>query len=84
MAIVIFHPPNMNFMEFIGKTKQVQDQLLNENLVLYLIRGILLPDKIGSAALDNDHAKCFALLMMDEVLLLGAPCMVVMDLESEE
>ena len=31
----------------------------------------------------NDHAECFVLIMLDELLLPGAPCFAIMDSESE-
>ena len=83
-AIVLFHPPSMPFQHFLRGTAQECMQVLNDNLSPHLIRGMILPNRISSSPLDNDHEECTALLLLDEMLPLGAPCFVIMDSGSEQ
>ena len=53
------------------------------NLILHMIRGMLLLGQIGSEEINNAHAECMALILMDEMLPLGMPCIVIMDSKSE-
>lgn len=67
LVMVVFYLPSIPFKCFMKGTKEEHQKILDEDLMPYIIRGMLLPDNIGSISIDNDHAECIVFIVMDEM-----------------
>lgn len=82
-GIVILQPPNISFEAYSNATKQQQDHILNNNLLPWRARATPLPPCIGDQIIDNAHAECMAIILMEEWLPRGVPVLLLMDSEAE-
>ena len=82
-SVVILHPPAISFEQYISSSEETQAHILNSNLLPWKARASSLPSRIGDHLIDNAHAECFALILMEEWLPQGIPVLLIMDSEAE-
>ena len=82
-GVVILHPPAIPYAIYSSFTKQQQSQIMNSNLLPWRARATPLPQSIGDQIIDNAHAECMAIILMEEWLPRGTPVLLIMDSEAE-
>jgi len=82
-SVIIFRPPSLPFESYITVSEEEQASILSQNLLPWRARASSLPNKIGDQLIDNAHAECFALILLEEWLPLHLPILLIMDSEAE-